>query len=234
MKTREKSKAQALNNLSSLFKNLRHLFFETLDIKDGTDVEGNIEGIKLDIDFKGTNVWILVFSIFIASIGLNTNSTAVVIGAMLISPLMGPILGVGLAIGINDWKTLLRSIKSLGIAVSVAIVTSCIYFLITPLGEASTELLARTKPTTLDIFVALFGGFAGAIAGASSRREKTNVVPGVAIATALMPPLCTAGYGLATFQIEYFLGAFYPVPPQFDLHQLSYLHHCAVPQVSAG
>lgn len=201
------NKKEALNNLSGLIQNLRHLFVDTLDIKDGTDVEGNIAGIKRDIDFKGVNVWILIFSIFIASIGLNTNSTAVVIGAMLISPLMGPILGVGLAIGINDWATLLRSLKSLGIAVSISIATSCIYFLITPLGDASNELLARTRPTTLDIFVALFGGFAGAIAG--SRKEKTNVVPGVAIATALMPPLCTAGYGLATLQLQYFLGAFY-------------------------
>ncbi len=193
---------------------LRHLLIAgkrflrwILSITDGTDIDSTIAGIKRDISFRGPTAWILIFSIFIASIGLNVNSTAVIIGAMLISPLMGPILGIGLSIGTNDFETLIRSLKNLGIAVSIALITSTLYFLITPLNIEQSELLARTKPTILDVLVALFGGFAGIVAG--SRKEKTNVIPGVAIATALMPPLCTAGYGLATLKMHYFLGAFY-------------------------
>lgn len=182
---------------------LRHI----LSIKEGTDIQSTIEGIKRDIGFRGPTAWILIFSIFIASIGLNINSTAVIIGAMLISPLMGPILGIGLSVGTNDFETLLRSLKNLGIAVSIALITSTLYFLITPLNIEQSELLARTKPTILDVMVALFGGFAGIVAG--SRKEKSSVIPGVAIATALMPPLCTAGYGLATLKLHYFFGAFY-------------------------
>ncbi|WP_297086869.1 DUF389 domain-containing protein [uncultured Draconibacterium sp.] len=182
---------------------LRHI----LSIKDGTDVQATIEGIKRDIGFRGPTAWILIFSIFIASIGLNVNSTAVIIGAMLISPLMGPILGIGLSIGTNDFETLLRSLKNLGIAVSIALITSTLYFSLTPLNIEQSELLARTQPTILDVLVALFGGFAGIVAG--SRKEKSSVIPGVAIATALMPPLCTAGYGLATLKMNYFFGAFY-------------------------
>lgn len=178
-----------------------------LSIKDGADVQSTIEGIKRDIGFRGPTAWILIFSIFIASIGLNVNSTAVIIGAMLISPLMGPILGIGLSIGTNDFETLIRSLKNLGIAVSISLITSTLYFALTPLNIEQSELLARTQPTILDVMVALFGGFAGIVAG--SRKEKTNVIPGVAIATALMPPLCTAGYGLATLKMHYFLGAFY-------------------------
>jgi len=178
-----------------------------LNLREGVDQENTINGIIKDIDFKGYNVYILVCSIFIASIGLNTNSAAVVIGAMLISPLMGPILGVGLSVGTNDFALLKRSLRSWAIAAGVALLTSTIYFLITPLKDEQSELLARTTPTLLDAFIALFGGFAGIIAG--SRKEKTNVVPGVAIATALMPPLCTAGYGLAIGNFSYFFGAFY-------------------------
>ena len=185
----------------------RGIFRSILDIREGTDSESTIEGIKRDISFKGHTAWILMFSILIASIGLNLNSTAVIIGAMLISPLMGPILGIGLSVGINDFSTLIRSLKNFGIAVSLGLFTSTMYFLLTPLKIEQTELLARTSPTLLDVMIALFGGFAGIIAG--SRREKSNVVPGVAIATALMPPLCTAGYGLATFKLQYFFGAFY-------------------------
>ncbi|MCY1722346.1 DUF389 domain-containing protein [Prolixibacteraceae bacterium Z1-6] len=186
---------------------IRRFLRSILSIHDGTDIPATIEGIKRDIGFRGPTAWILIFSIFIASIGLNINSTAVIIGAMLISPLMGPILGIGLSIGTNDFETLLRSLKNLGIAVSIALVTSTLYFLITPLTIEQSELLARTKPTILDVMVALFGGFAGIVAG--SRKEKTSVIPGVAIATALMPPLCTAGYGLATLKLSYFFGAFY-------------------------
>ncbi|MEO1054920.1 MAG: DUF389 domain-containing protein, partial [Bacteroidota bacterium] len=169
--------------------------------------KGTIEGIKKDIDFVGPAVWILVCSIFIASIGLNTNSAAVIIGAMLISPLMGPILGIGLGLGTNDWPTVSRALRNFGIAVAISLITSLVYFSITPLTDATPEMIARTRPTFLDAMIAIFGGLAGIVAG--SRKEKSNVVPGVAIATALMPPLCTAGYGLASGNYEYFFGAFY-------------------------
>ncbi len=182
-------------------------FRKSSDIRSGTDEEATVTGIVRDIEFRGPNLWILALSILIASIGLNTNSTAIIIGAMLISPLMGPILGVGLSIGINDFTLLKKSGRNLFNAVSISIVASTLYFVISPLDTAQSELLARTNPTLLDVLIATFGGFAGIIAG--SRREKSNVVPGVAIATALMPPLCTAGYGLATFQWEFFFGALY-------------------------
>lgn len=166
-----------------------------------------IEQIRKGVEFKGANLWVLIFAIFIASLGLNTNSTAVIIGAMLISPLMGPIMGMGLGVGIQDFNLIKRSFKNLAIATIISIITSSIYFYISPLSEASSELLARTYPTTYDVLIALFGGMAGIVAVAS--RDRGNVVPGVAIATALMPPLCTAGYALATWQLNYFLGAFY-------------------------
>ncbi len=204
----EEAKKTAFQSLRSLIDSVWVLLKSTLDIKEGAaNPTDTIAGIHRDIDFKGYNLWILIFSIFIASIGLNTNSTAVVIGAMLISPLMGPIIGIGLSVGTNDWTTLKRSLKSLAIATLFSIITSTIYFSITPLSDATSELLNRTRPIPLDIFIALFGGLAGIVAG--SRKEKTNVIPGVAIATALMPPLCTAGYGLATGQFNYFFGAFY-------------------------
>ncbi len=176
-------------------------------LRDDADEEGTIADIKRSIEFRGANLWALVFAVFIASVGLNTNSTAVIIGAMLISPLMGPIMGMGLALGTNDIDLLKRSVRNLGVAVSISVITSAIYFLITPLDQAQSELLARTRPTVFDVLIAVFGGSIGIIA--SSRKEKTNAIPGVAIATALMPPLCTAGYGLATAQWLYFFGAFY-------------------------
>ncbi|CAN5248083.1 TIGR00341 family protein [soil metagenome] len=179
----------------------------TLDIREGVDVEATTEGIKRDISFRGQSVWILGSSIFIASIGLNLNSAPAIIGAMLISPLMGPILGLGLSIGTYDFDLLLKSLKHIAIAILVSLSVSTLYFALTPFKEAQSELLARTQPTTMDVLIAFFGGVAGIVAG--SRREKTNVIPGVAIATALMPPLCTAGYGLATGQFAYFFGAFY-------------------------
>ena len=143
----------------------------------------------------------------VCSVGLDINSTAVVIGAMLISPLMGPIMGVGLGVGIYDNELIIKSLKNLGIAVLISVLSSAFYFWISPLDEAKSELLARTSPTLWDVLIAFFGGFAGIVAG--SRKEKSNAIPGVAIATALMPPLCTAGFGLATAQWTYFLGAFY-------------------------
>jgi uncharacterized hydrophobic protein (TIGR00271 family) len=178
-----------------------------MNLADDSDIEGTTEIIKKDMVFRGYVVWILICSIFIASIGLNVNSTAVVIGAMLISPLMGPILAIGLSVGTNDWDMLKRALKNFGVMVVVALITSTIYFFITPLREAQPELLARTKPNFLDALIAIFGGLAGIIG--VSRRSRGNVIPGVAIATALMPPLCTAGYGLATANWSFFFGAFY-------------------------
>lgn len=163
--------------------------------------------IREGVTFRGTNIIILVIAIFIASLGLNTNSTAVVIGAMLISPLMGPIIGLGLAVGIQDFALLKRSGRNLAAATLFSIITSTIYFLISPVAEGHSELLARTSPTIYDVLIGFFGGAAGIVALAS--RSKGNVIPGVAIATALMPPLCTVGYGVATMQPHYFLGALY-------------------------
>ncbi|MEE3145565.1 MAG: DUF389 domain-containing protein [Bacteroidota bacterium] len=157
--------------------------------------------------FKGTNLWILVFAIFIASLGLNVNSSAVIIGAMLISPLMGPIIGMGFGIATTNLELLKKASYNYLFAALVGITTSTIYFSLTPINVAQTEMLARTSPNIYDVLIAFFGGLAGIVAIAS--KMKGNVIPGVAIATALMPPLCTAGYGLATLQLEFFFGAFY-------------------------
>jgi len=163
--------------------------------------------IREGVSFRGTNIVILVLAIFIASLGLNTNSTAVIIGAMLISPLMGPIIGLGLAVVIQDFALLRRSGRNLAAAAIFSILASAIYFLISPVAEGHSELLARTSPTIYDVLIGFFGGGAGIVALGS--RSKGNVIPGVAIATALMPPLCTVGYGLATLQPHYFFGALY-------------------------
>lgn len=171
------------------------------------DVEIVGENLEKGTEFKGTNLWILVFAIFIASLGLNVNSTAVIIGAMLISPLMGPIMGLGFGMAINDLALLKKSILSYLFATGVGLATSTIYFFISPLNEAHSEILARTSPNIYDVLIALFGGFAGMLV--TSSKFKRNVLPGVAIATALMPPLCTAGYGLATLKFDFFIGAFY-------------------------
>ncbi|MGL4780201.1 MAG: DUF389 domain-containing protein [Bacteroidales bacterium] len=197
-----------MNHINNIIKDFRLFLRERLDIthEKSNELE-TIEAIKKGVEFKGVNLWILIFAIFIASLGLNTNSTAVIIGAMLISPLMGPIMGVGLGLGINDLELVNKSLKNLGIATVFSILTAAIYFFITPLNEARSELLARTQPTIYDVMIAFFGGMAGIVAG--SAKEKGNVIPGVAIATALMPPLCTAGYGLGTGQWTFFLGAFY-------------------------
>ena len=187
---------------------LKHFFSDRFNLnEDKADEQLIIESIKRDVNFKGTNLWTLIFAIFIASIGLNVNSTAVIIGAMLISPLMGPIMGIGLGIGINDFELLKRGVKNLLIATIISIAVSSLYFAISPLHDASSELLARTTPSLWDVFIAFFGGLAGIVAG--TRKEKSNVIPGVAIATALMPPLCTAGFGLATGRWVYFIGAMY-------------------------
>jgi len=163
--------------------------------------------IKKGIIFKGTNLWILIFAIIVASVGLNMNSTAVIIGAMLISPLMGPINGMGYSIATYDFELFKKSIKNFSFAIIAGLVASTIYFTLSPVSTAHSELLARTSPTIYDVLIALFGGLAGIVA--ISSKQKGNVIPGVAIATALMPPLCTAGYGLATGQFNFFFGAFY-------------------------
>lgn len=187
---------------------IKDFFNQYFDLrKDKDDEKVIMESIRSGVEFRGANLWILIFAIFVASLGLNVNSTAVIIGAMLISPLMGPIIGMGLAVGINDFELLKRSMKSYALATVISVVTATIYFALTPLDEAQSELLARTSPSIYDVLIALFGGLAGIVA--LSTKDKGNVLPGVAIATALMPPLCTAGYGLATGQLIYFLGAFY-------------------------
>lgn len=163
--------------------------------------------IRSGISFKGSQLLVLIFAIFIASLGLNTDSVPVIIGAMLISPLMGPIIGMGLAIGIADYTLLRRGLKNIFMAMLGSVVASAIYFLISPQYEGSSQLLARTAPSIYDVFVALFGGAAGILSIAC--KNKGQVMPGVAIATSLMPPLCTAGYGLATWQLHYFMGALY-------------------------
>jgi len=163
--------------------------------------------IRDGVRVGGTNLWVLMCAILIASIGLNVNSTAVVIGAMLISPLMGPITGVGYGLGVQDTPLIRRSLLNMGMFVGISLAASTLYFLITPLSDASSELLARTAPTIWDVLIAFFGGAAGMIG--LTRKEPTTLIPGVAIATALMPPLCTAGYGLATGQAGFFFGAFF-------------------------
>ncbi|MBR5433627.1 MAG: TIGR00341 family protein [Bacteroidales bacterium] len=190
------------------FASISEYLKSLINISNDCDAESTIQNISQNIEFKGVNVWILVFAIFLASIGLNVNSTAVIIGAMLVSPLMGPIMGCGLAIGISDLKMLKKSLKNLFVMTIISLLVSTLYFTLTPLSDAQSELLARTRPTLFDVMIASFGGFAGIVAS-SRKKEMTTVVSGVAIATALMPPLCTAGFGLGTGQINYFFGAFY-------------------------
>ncbi|MDD2781357.1 TIGR00341 family protein [Sulfuricurvum sp.] len=188
--------------------NAKTMLAERLSLTDDKADDDVIDSrIRGDVEMRGSNLWILMFAILVASIGLNVNSTAVIIGAMLISPLMGPIMGIGYGTGINDYELIRRSLKNLFIATLIALLTSTLYFLISPLSTAQSELLARTTPTLWDVLIGFFGGLAG-IVGAT-RKEKSNVIPGVAIATALMPPLCTAGFGLATGHWNYFFGAFY-------------------------
>lgn len=174
------------------------------DIESQTDIETSI---RSGVSFKGSQLLTLIFAIFIASLGLNTNSIPVIIGAMLISPLMGPIIGMGLGIGVQDFTLVKRSLKNVTAAVVGSLATSALYFLISPQYEGASQLLARTSPSIYDVFVALFGGAAGILSIAA--KNKGQVMPGVAIATSLMPPLCTAGYGIATLQLHFFLGALY-------------------------
>lgn len=193
--------ADLVVGISGFFKSLLSLRNEAYD------VPGVMLTVREGIVFKGYNVWILMFSIIIASVGLNVDSTAVIIGAMLISPLMGPIRGIGFGVGMHDFGLLLESVKNFGITVAISLFTSWLYFWITPVDTVTSNIFARTEPTFLDVVIAFFGGLAGVIA--LSKKMADTVIPGVAIATALMPPLCTAGYGLANGEWAYFLGASY-------------------------
>ncbi len=179
-----------------MLKEIRKVLLEIINLRDTTDVRGTIDSVRRSIAIRGYNVWILACGAMLASIGLDTNSAAVIIGAMLISPLMSPILGVGLSVAINDREHLMLALENFAIAVIASLGVSTFYFLVTPLGTKTPEIMARTAPTFLDVLIAIFGGIAGIVAG--SRKDKTNAIPGVAIATALMPPICVAGFGLAT------------------------------------
>ncbi len=194
--------------MNNIWDYIKRLVKKYIYVYDQIDTESAAERIKSGIWFKGPNVWILAFSIVIASVGLNVNSTAVIIGAMLISPLMGPIVGTGLALGTNDTDLLKLSAKNLLVMVVIALIASTLFFILSPLSLVNpTELEARTSPTIYDVLIALFGGLAGIFE--QSRKERGTVLSGVAIATALMPPLCTAGYGLAHLKFHFFFGAMY-------------------------
>ena len=195
-------------DFKGLVGSTRKFLSDLLDIRKNTDQETTKVAIIEDIPFKGHTAWILICSIFIASVGLNANSTAVVIGAMLISPLMGPILGIGLSIAINDLDTLRRSLKNFAIMVVLSVLTAYFFFALFPLRDESSELLARTAPDIRDVLIAFFGGLALVIARAK-KGTIASVIYGVAIATALMPPLCTVGFGIAIGNWSYALGAMY-------------------------
>ena len=194
--------------MNDLWVYFKHLFKDYIYIYDQVDTDAAAQRIKKNIWFRGPNVWILAFSIIIASVGLNVNSTAVIIGAMLISPLMGPIIGVGLSLGTNDTDLLKAAVKNLLVMVLISLAASTLFFILSPLSLVNpTELEARTSPTIYDVLIALFGGLAGILE--NSRKEQGTAIAGVAIATALMPPLCTAGYGLAHWDMHFFVGALY-------------------------
>ena len=207
--SQESQKQNGENNEDrSWLAELKEIFTDVIDLKHGLDRYGTILSIRKNVHLKGINIWLLTCAIIVACIGLDKNSPAIIIGGMLISPLMYPILGLGLSVAINDRKTLTESAANFGVAVLVALITSTIYFLVTPYGKPNVEILARTRPDILDVFVGFFGGIAGIVA--SSRKEGISAaIPGVAIATALLPPVCVAGYGLANWDGSIFGGAFY-------------------------
>ncbi len=200
------SAAVAVEN-KNILENLKEEVKELFSLHLDTDETGTVESIKKSIEFQGGNLWALIFAAFIASIGLNVNSGAVVIGAMLISPLMGPIVGIGFSIATNDFDTLKNALRNLAIFVVVSITASALYFMVSPLKTLTDQLEARTYPTFYDVLIAICGGAIGIVA--SSRADRGNAIPGVAIATALMPPLCTVGYGLATLHLNFAAGALY-------------------------
>lgn len=187
-----------------MLKQLKQLFDLRPDQGDGATID---DAIRAGQRIGGTNLWVLIFAILIASVGLNVNSTAVIIGAMLISPLMGPLLAIGYGAGISDYRLIRAAARSLLIFVVLSLITSSLYFFISPLSQAQPELLARTSPTLWDVLIAFFGGCAGVIA--QTRKTPSSIIPGAAIATALMPPLCTAGYGIASGNYQFMVGAAY-------------------------
>ena len=190
------------------FNAVREFLKTTLNLTNDVDIPAASENIRKNIPFRGPNVYILFSAVIIASVGLNVNSIPVIIGAMLISPLMGPIIGLGLGLGTNDRELVLFSIKNLLVMVGISLLAATMYFMLTPLEiDNPTELLARTRPTIYDVFIALFGGLAGVLE--TARKEKGTVISGVAIATALMPPLCTVGYGIANLSWQYTVGALF-------------------------
>lgn len=194
----------------SILQSLRSKLHEMLSLgEDMAPEQETIAAIEDGVDFRGAKLWILILAIFVASLGLNTNSAAVIIGAMLISPLMGPIIGMGLAVGINDFRLFKRAAKNYLVATLFSVATATVYFLLTPLDDVQSELLARTSPTIYDVGIALCGGLAGIVALSSRSQRMGNVIPGVAIATALMPPLCTVGFGLGTGNWLFAIGALY-------------------------
>jgi uncharacterized hydrophobic protein (TIGR00271 family) len=204
----EQSKQNIQKNAQGLWEDIKTFIVELLDFRHDTDRVATLEAIKADIPFKGATAWILIFAVFVASIGLNADSTAVVIGAMLISPLMGPILGVGMSFALNDINTFKKSVINLATMIVLSLLSSFLFFYLFPLSEDTSELLGRTKPDIRDVLIAFFGGLALMVAR-TKKGTIASVIFGVAIATALMPPLCTAGYGLAIWNISYFLGAMY-------------------------
>ena len=203
----EKKTENIRRSLSDFLVAVADFFRDLIDLRQGLDREGTIVNIKNNKRMRGANAWLLMCSIMVASLGLDLNSPAVIIGAMLISPLMSPILGIGLSVGINDREMLTISIQHFLVSIAIALITSYLYFELTPLGNLTPEIEARTAPTFLDVLVAFFGGVAGIISG--SRKDQSNAIPGVAIATALMPPLCVTGYGLANGEPEIILNSFY-------------------------
>lgn len=202
--TTPNTKVPAAGGIKEMFRELKSYFNVADDLEPQINVE---ESIRSGVSFKGSQLLVLIFAILVASLGLNTNSIPVIIGAMLISPLMGPIFGMGLALGIQDFALLKRGLKNILMAMVGSILASAVYFLISPQYEGSSQLLARTSPSIYDVFIGLFGGAAGILSIAC--KNKGQVMPGVAIATSLMPPLCTAGYGLATLQAQFLFGALY-------------------------
>jgi uncharacterized hydrophobic protein (TIGR00271 family) len=195
-------------NVTRLLETAKKFLLELFDFREDTDHEATIEAIKADISFKGATAWILIFAVFVASIGLNVNSTAVVIGAMLISPLMGPILGIGMSFALNDINTFKRSLINLVTMIGLSLFASFLFFYFFPLSQDNSELLGRVSPDIRDVLIAFFGGLALMVAR-TKKGTVASVIFGVAIATALMPPLCTAGYGLAIGNFPYFIGAMY-------------------------
>jgi uncharacterized hydrophobic protein (TIGR00271 family) len=194
-------------NLLGLWENTKEFLDDLLDLQEGLDKKGTIENIRNNKRMRGANAWLLMCSIMVASLGLDLNSPAVIIGAMLISPLMSPILGIGLSMGINDKRGLFTALNHFGISICIALLTSFIYFYLTPFGDPTPEIISRTAPTLLDVLIAFFGGIAGIVSG--SRMDKSNAIPGVAIATALMPPLCVTGFGLANGEWDIMIKSFY-------------------------